>query len=120
MRAPSLQGADEVRTLTHTRPRALPAQARHRIAMPSLSFGLLAAPLLSSIFPAVDGLPSGRPVHARDAFTRLGCFTDTDAGHRALAANFKGDEAMTVEICAEYCSAYQFFGTAATSAMPAP
>ena len=78
--------------------------------MPSLSFGLLAAPLLSGLFPTVAGLPSGRPVQVRDAFTRLGCFTDTDAAHRALAADFKGDDTMTVEMCAEYCSAYQFFG----------
>ncbi|KAL2132695.1 hypothetical protein VTI74DRAFT_3475 [Chaetomium olivicolor] len=78
--------------------------------MPSLSFGLLAALLLSGLFSTTAGLPSGRPVSVRAAFTRSGFFTDTDAAHRALAANFKGDDTMTVEMCAEYCSAYQFFG----------
>ena len=78
--------------------------------MPSLSFGLLAAPLLSGLFSTAAGMPSGRPVSARAAFTRSGCFTDTDAASRALPADFKGDDTMTVEMCAEYCSAYQLFG----------
>jgi len=80
--------------------------------MPSLSFGLLAAPLLSGLFSTAAALPSRRPVpvSARAAFTRSGCFTDTDAGHRALSADFKGDDTMTVDMCAEYCSAYHFFG----------
>jgi hypothetical protein len=81
--------------------------------MPSLSFGLLAAPLLSGLFSTATALPSRRPipVSARAAaFTRSGCYTDTDAGNRALSGDFKGDDTMTVEMCAEYCSAYQFFG----------
>ena len=80
--------------------------------MPSLSFGLLAAPLLSGLFSTATALPSRRPipVSTRAAFTRSGCFTDTDAGNRVLSSDFLGDDSMTVETCAEYCSAYQFFG----------
>ncbi|KAK3898928.1 WSC domain-containing protein [Staphylotrichum tortipilum] len=80
--------------------------------MPSLSFGLLAAPLLSGLFSTATALPSRRPlpVSVRAAFTRSGCFTDTDAGNRALSGDFLGDDSMTVEVCAEYCSTYQFFG----------
>ena len=84
--------------------------------MPSLhSFRPQAGPAL--IWPlllsaAVNGLPSSiHPVSSRAAaatFTRLGCFTDVP--QRALTADFKGDDAMTVEMCAAYCAPYQYFG----------
>lgn len=78
--------------------------------MPSPSFRPLARhtllwPLLLS---AVTGLPSNRPVSSRAPFTRLGCFTDVP--QRTLAATSKADDNMTVEVCAEYCSSYQYFG----------
>ena len=77
--------------------------------MPSLSLGLWAAPLLSSFFSTAAGLPSSQLVsRAPLAFTRSGCFTD--AAQRALAADFKGDDNMTVEMCAAYCASYQYFG----------
>ncbi|KAL2130741.1 hypothetical protein VTI74DRAFT_6005 [Chaetomium olivicolor] len=77
--------------------------------MSPLSAGPLAAPLLYTLlFSTAAALPSGRPVSARDAFTRLGCFTDGTP--RALTAAFKGDDSMTVEMCAAYCSSYRYFG----------
>ena len=80
--------------------------------MSSLLFGCLATPLVYSLLASTAaGLPSSRPpVSARDAaaFTRLGCFTD--GAPRALSADSKGDDALTVEICAAYCSSYQYFG----------
>lgn len=78
--------------------------------MSSLSFGRLATPFVYSLLlSTAAGLPSRRPVAARDdAFTRLGCFTDGTT--RALSADTKGDDAMTVEMCAEFCSSYQYFG----------
>ena len=81
--------------------------------MPSLVFRPKARPsLLWSLLlsaAAVNGLPSSsRPVASRAAFTRLGCYTDVP--QRALTGGFKGDDAMTVEMCAEYCSPYQYFG----------
>ena len=69
-------------------------------------------PLLLSAAAVVNGLPSSiRPVSSRAAaatFTRLGCFTDVP--QRALTADFKGDDNMTVEMCADYCAPYQYFG----------
>jgi hypothetical protein len=38
----------------------------------------------------------------------LGCFTDGTT--RALSADSKADDAMTVEMCGTYCSSYQYFG----------
>ena len=79
--------------------------------MSSLSFGRLATPLVYSLLASTAaGLPSSRPpVAARDAaFTRLGCFTDGTT--RALSADSKGDDALTVETCAAFCSSYQYFG----------
>ncbi len=77
--------------------------------MSSLSLGRLAPSLVYSLLlSTAAGLPSSRPVAVRDAFTRLGCFTDGTT--RALSADSKGDDAMTVELCAEFCSSYQYFG----------
>ncbi len=79
--------------------------------MSSLSLGRLATPLVYSLLASTAvGLPSSRPrVAARDAaFTRLGCFTDGTT--RALSADSKGDDALTVETCAAFCSSYQYFG----------
>lgn len=76
------------------------------LAGPALIWPLL----LSAV--AVNGLPSSiRPVSSRAAagtFTHLGCFTDVP--QRALTADFKGDDNMTVEMCAAYCAPYQYFG----------
>lgn len=77
--------------------------------MPSLSCGLLAAPLFSSFFflPAI-ALPS-RPVSRQaPAFTRTGCFVD--GPNRTLDGGFKGDDDMTIELCAEHCSSFKYFG----------
>ena len=80
--------------------------------MPSLAFRPKAGPSL--VWPlllsaaAVHGLPSGRTVASRATFSRLGCFTDVP--QQALTAGFKGDNSMTVEMCAEYCAPYQYFG----------
>ncbi|KAK0639903.1 WSC domain-containing protein [Cercophora newfieldiana] len=73
----------------------------------SLSFGLLAAPLASFLFsPAASALPSAS-LAPRDA-TRLGCFKD--GSPRIFNAGFKGDNQMTIEMCATFCSSKPFFG----------
>ncbi|KAK4032780.1 WSC domain-containing protein [Parachaetomium inaequale] len=79
--------------------------------MSSLSFGRLATLVVYTLLASTAaGLPSSRPpVSARDAaFTRLGCFTDGTS--RALSGDSKADDAMTVDMCASYCSSYQYFG----------
>ncbi|KAK0750306.1 WSC domain-containing protein, partial [Schizothecium vesticola] len=78
--------------------------------MAVLSFGLLAAPLLSSLLFAnvVVGLP-GAPVIARNgAFTRQGCFSDTSP--RIFTADRAANDQMTIEACAAFCSTEPFFG----------
>lgn len=92
---------------SHSRHIRLPAPI---VAMPSLSLRHLAGPALlwPLLLSAVAGLPSSRPVSSRAAFTHLGCFIDVP--QRALTADFKGDDDMTVEMCAEYCTPYQYFG----------
>ena len=76
--------------------------------MPSLSFGLLATPLIFSLFPTATALP-GRPAPRQGvAFTHSGCFAD--AADRVLTAGFKGDDHMTVEMCAEHCASFEYFG----------
>lgn len=78
--------------------------------MAVLSFGLLAAPIFSSLLFAnvVVGLP-GAPVVARNgAFTRQGCFSDTTP--RMFTADRLANDQMTVEACAAFCSTEPFFG----------
>ena len=80
--------------------------------MPALALRPLVGPTLlwSPLLSSVTGLPISRPVSSRAdaAFTRLGCYTDVP--QRALTGAFKGSDAMTVEMCADFCSAYQYFG----------
>ena len=71
----------------------------------------------------MTGLPSSRPVSSRAdaAFTRLGCYTNLP--QRALTGAFKGSDAMTVEMCADFCtntlaSSTVSSATAATRAIP--
>ena len=44
------------------------------------------------------------------SFTRQGCFVSNVNGVRALTESLLGDDAMTVDICAQHCSSYSFFG----------
>lgn len=80
--------------------------------MPSLALRSLVGPtLLWSLLPSsVTGLPSNQPVSSRAdaAFTRLGCYVDVP--QRALTGAFKASHAMTVQMCADFCSAHQYFG----------
>lgn len=88
--------------------------------MAVLSFGLLAAPLFSSLLfaNAVVGLP-GAPVVARNgAFTRQGCFSDTTP--RMFTADRLANDQMTVEACAAFCSTEPFFGLQYGRMPPAP
>ena len=78
--------------------------------MAVLSFGLLAAPLLSSLLFSnlVLGLPSG-PLAVRDgAFTRQGCFSDSSP--RIFTAGRIANDQMTIGACAAFCSTKPFFG----------
>ncbi len=93
--------------------------------MPFLSFGILAMPLVFSLLTTAAALP-GRPVPRQGiGFTHLGCFADS--ADRVLAAGFKGDDHMTVGMCADHCYSFKYFGmeygrecTAAMSRSPLP
>lgn len=88
--------------------------------MAVLSFGLLAAPLFSSLLFAnvVVGLPSAPVVARNGAFTRQGCFSDTTP--RMFTADRLANDQMTVEACAAFCSTEPFFGLQYGRRSPSP
>lgn len=57
-----------------------------------------------------EGGDPEQPAAAGD-FVWLGCQTDVADGPRALSSKSTADDAMTNEVCAEFCADYEYFGT---------
>lgn len=94
-----------------TKPPIPIARTQHRFAMASARFSLLTVSLLSG-FSLVHSLPSPQVAQrAEDVpVTHLGCYVDNSQGSRELNSASTTSPSMTAQVCAAFCSRYQFFG----------
>ena len=65
--------------------------------------------LFASVAPTINP-PPGTPEVVGDSFYYSSCYTEAASG-RALSAAGTSGSFMSLEYCANYCSAYQYFGT---------
>jgi len=77
--------------------------------MTSTRSALRAASLLCLV-AAATALPRASPRAALPAYSRVGCYSGTVNGTRALNSASTASNSMTVETCAVFCDGYRYFG----------